>query len=167
MSARESIDWPKVIMGGVVLLGGYAVYKLVTTDEPKALPPKSPTAPWIPIPGQDPLPKPPPLGQIAYLGDPAPLEQGKAYRAIGTLSAIEALALGFGGGDKKQALGQRFSDLGFRNVKVFEALSELPFDWPTETVTSLPDRPFMIEGVWEKSSAAIPKPPQIVKAWAA
>jgi hypothetical protein len=170
MKRSRGIDWPKIVMGGVVLLGGYAVYRLVRAEPEPAPSPPNPTAPWIPIPGIiSPVPPSPPkpaLGQIAYLGDPISLAQGKTYRAIGSLSAIEAMALGFGG-DKKQTLAARFSDLGFRDVKIFDELSELPFNWPAETVTSLPDRPFMIEGVWERETASIPKPPQIVKAWEA
>lgn len=163
----ESVDWTKIFLGGIVILGGYATYRMVTAeDEAPKLPPgppPRPDAPWINVPG---LPaEPPPLSSqgVAYLGSPVPLRQGKRYRALLKLGTLEAMALALT--DKKQAVASRFSDLGFRDVRVWDKLQDLPSDWPTETLLQPDPNALMLEGVWEKESAQIPRPTQVTKAW--
>jgi hypothetical protein len=98
---------------------------------------------------------------ISFLSDPVKLTQGSVYRARLGLGPIEMMVA------TSDLIAKQFEALGFRNVKVFGNVSELPGDWPRETMVAATVSSRWIEGVWSLPSAAIAKPPQIQLAWLA
>lgn len=89
------------------------------------------------------------------------LEEGQRYRATLRLSGVQC----FGTSDQVKEF---IEDLGFAQVEVFKDADELPKDWPAEFRTIA--APFMscgrwLQGVWAKSSDALPRPEPVVTMW--
>jgi len=106
-----------------------------------------------PQPSQGPTP-------VNYLSDPIALETGARYRARLRLSGMETMA-------SAGMIAAKFEELGFTGVRVYMTASELPSDWPQETIAGATPNNRFLEGGWGQASLAMPKPDQIEKAWRA
>lgn len=110
---------------------------------------------------------PPPAGQAqgqvpagAVLPNPAPLMQGRRYKARLELSGLESLA-------SRETVKNQFESLGFANVVVYMSANELPPGWPQLALANATSRSRWAEGTWNQPSQSISRPPQIQNAWTA
>lgn len=151
---------------GAIGLGALGLLLFGPKEQPGEENPPSP----LPFPPVVPPPTPPEPAPIirptalSYLSSPATLITGTRYRAIVQISPLEAMIPFV---DARTEVSKRFLSLGFADVRVYQHLNELPFDWPSETLvgTTEDGRTFFVEGVWTKPTTTASLPPQVTKAW--
>ena len=113
-----------------------------------------------------PMQPPPPQaanGQMSgqLLPNPAPLQQGRRYRSRLELGALEASLA------TPERIRSQFETLGFSNVVVYTAPSQVSPGWPQQAFANVTNRSRWVEGTWSEPSQMVAKPSQIQNAWIA
>lgn len=152
----------ELMMLGVVGLGGYAAYRMLSA-------PSSPSSP-SPTPGQTPLPGTLPSGMVV-LGNPLRLKEGQFY--AGRLN----LPAGSSGVATLDPFIQQASPemtraaleaLGFTNVVIYPTVaSTVPQkdNFPAETLMNPHSGTRWFIGKWNKPTMDVPRPPVIEQMW--
>lgn len=175
-----------VVLGGLALGLGLLVWAASSGGESQIVvnPPPGPRPPLPPLPGgtpQDPYaaaaqavaaaaaaagggvgPQTSAPEQFTLLPSPAPLQQGRTYKARLELGALESSLA------SKAAVKSQFESLGFGNVTVYTTPQEATAAsaWPPGALANPSSRSRWVEGIWSKPSDTIEKPSQIQNAWA-
>lgn len=144
----------QLLMGAVVAIGGFALFRMVTNKDPNANadgPAPSPS-------GENSLTLP--SDNVSYLSDPLSLRQAGWYRGrlnVGGLPPFSTSA------DASQ-LAQALTLLGFTEVRVYMSPAELPDGWPKSTLRQGDDVRYF-SGRWSQPSLKLPRPPAVELMW--
>lgn len=147
----------KVVMGVVVALGGFALYRLVTNKDANA--PTDPNA--TPLLNTN-APGALSVQSSLVVGDPLSMRQATYYR--GRLNTASGLAP-FSESSTREQIAQGLAVLGFDNVKVFMASNELPSNWPSDTAQGAPASARWFSARWAQNTMSLPRPAAFELAW--
>jgi hypothetical protein len=95
---------------------------------------------------------------VDYLPNPVVLEPGQRYGARLELTGFQTMA-------SPEMIVAPFIGLGFRDVQAYLNDSQLPAEWPRETVLNATSGTRWVQGVWAGGNAAQEFPEQVKKAW--
>jgi hypothetical protein len=150
---------------GVAVVGG-GVYAL--TRKPSGQLPGPQPGPGPLPPG--PTPGPPSGSKLAYAQNDNVIppiihfRQNQYYRGRMEIQGANLLPFNLEADD--QTILKGLSALGIANGKIYMQMSDLPSDWPPETVLGAGPNTRWFEGQWTLLTGDVPKPPTIVSVWA-
>ena len=137
---------------GLGVLGG--VSALLFLGKGKAVVP-SDGGPAPPLPGS----------QVSYVttATMVKLQNGTNYQGRIALQDL----LPFVASASAETIAQGLFALGFQHIQVFMSVSELPANWPRETVTNADANTRWFAAQWNGPSGLLPRPAQLEKVWVA
>lgn len=152
------MDPSKLLMGGVVLLGGYAAYKMLQTSS------KMPSS--YPLGEQGPKEGAIDASGLTLLGDPLSMKKGQYYRGRLELpSARLQPHPPFNADGDQTGIAQALGALGFSDVRIFMSPSDAPSGWPAGTLAASREGTRWFQGKWSQEAMQLPRPTQLRLLW--
>ena len=149
----------QLMVAGVALLGGYAIYRMLLSGPTAAFDSPAPGGVLPALPG---APGVPPAGSTVVPVTPAlPLRQGGYY--AGRLESVLSSGAPSGlGSDIAGAL----ASLGFSDVQVWSSPAEASGHVPDYALANPGAGTRWFKARWGKASGSIPRPAALVMVWA-